>query len=58
MLLVIATYAGNYGDRVGLHIQQDYAPNYVLPAVREPGDDESAPVIPGEFETPYGLPAS
>jgi hypothetical protein len=27
--LVIATYGGNYADRVGLHIQQDFAPNYI-----------------------------
>ena len=54
--LVIATYAGNYADRVGLHIQQDYAPNYILPAVREPGDDRNAPVVQQNFHTPYGHP--
>jgi CubicO group peptidase (beta-lactamase class C family) len=54
--LVIATYGGNYADRVGLHVQQDYAPNYILPAVREPGDDASAPVVTRDFVTPYGLP--
>ena len=52
--LVIATYAGNYASRVGLHVQQDYIPNYILPAVREPGDDPNAPVIEGRFATPYG----
>jgi len=52
--LVIATYAGNYATRVGLHIQQDYIPNFILPAVREAGDDKNAPVIEGHFVTPYG----
>ena len=54
--LVIATYAGNYADQVGLHVQQDYAPNYILPAVREPGDDPNAPVVQRDFHTPYGHP--
>jgi len=38
--------------------QQDDAPRYILPAMREPGDDENAPVTQQEFVTPYGLPAS
>jgi hypothetical protein len=29
-------------------------PNQILSVVREPGDDSDAPVIPGNFETPYG----
>jgi CubicO group peptidase (beta-lactamase class C family) len=52
--LVIATYGGNYNSRVGVQIQQEYPPNYVLTAVRERGDDKSRPVIPGKFITPYG----
>lgn len=52
--LVIAAYAGNYADRVGLHIQQDLVPRYILPAVREPGDDPSAPLVEPDFSTPYG----
>jgi hypothetical protein len=52
--LVIVTYAGNYATRVGLHIQQDYIPNFILPAMREAGDDKTAPVIQGNFVTPYG----
>lgn len=52
--LVIATYGGSYASRVGLHIQQDFAPNYILPVVREPGDDKSAPVVFRDFATPYG----
>lgn len=54
--LVIATYAGNYADHMGLHIQQDLVPNYILPAVREPGDDINAPVIERDFRTPYAHP--
>ena len=52
--LVIATYAGNYATRIGLTIQQEYIPNFILPAVREPGDDPAAPVEEGHFRTPYG----
>jgi CubicO group peptidase (beta-lactamase class C family) len=52
--LVVGTWGGNYGDRVGIHVQQELIPNYVLPAVREPGDDPKAPVVEGKFVTPYG----
>ena len=53
--LVLATYAGNYADRVTIHIQHELIPRYILPAVREPGDDKNAPVIPREdYVTPYG----
>jgi CubicO group peptidase (beta-lactamase class C family) len=55
--LVIATYAGNYSDRVSLRIQQELVPNYILPAVREPGDDPKAPVLQRDFNTPYGRPS-
>ena len=48
--LVVATYGGNYSDRVGLRIQQDDVPNLILPAVREAGDDPNAPVIPRDFD--------
>jgi CubicO group peptidase (beta-lactamase class C family) len=52
--LVIATYAGNYSSRVGLNIQQNLAPRYILPAVRGPGD-EKRPVMPREdYVSPYG----
>jgi CubicO group peptidase (beta-lactamase class C family) len=54
--LVIATYAGSFNSRVGLHIQQDFAPNYILPAVREAGDDKNAPVIQRDYATQYGIP--
>ena len=36
--LVIAIYAGNYSDRAGLRVQQEYVPSFILPAVREAGD--------------------
>lgn len=53
--LVIATFAGSYSSKGSIHTQQNLIPRYVLPAVREPGDDKSAPVIPREdYVTPYG----
>jgi hypothetical protein len=52
--LAIAIFAGNYADRVSLQVQQDLVPNYILPAVRERGDDPNAPVVRREFTTPYG----
>jgi CubicO group peptidase (beta-lactamase class C family) len=36
--LVVATYGGNYSDRAGLRVQQEYVPSFILPAVREGGD--------------------
>jgi CubicO group peptidase (beta-lactamase class C family) len=54
--LVVAIYAGNYSDRTSIHIQQDLVPTYVLPAVRESGDDPRAPVAPRPFTSPYGSP--
>lgn len=53
--LVVATFAGSYSNRTAaLDIQQNYVPRYILPAVREPGDDKTAPVVPRDFATPYG----
>lgn len=52
--LVIATYGANYADRVSLVLQQEYVPQYILPAVRETGDDPSKPVQKRDFKTPYG----
>ncbi len=54
--LVIATYAGNYSSRsAAINTQQNLTPRYILPAVREQGDDKSAPVVPREdYVTPYG----
>jgi CubicO group peptidase (beta-lactamase class C family) len=54
--LVIAAYGGNYADRVTFKLQQEYVPSYILPAVREAGDDSNATVKSGNFKTPYGRP--
>jgi CubicO group peptidase (beta-lactamase class C family) len=56
--LVIAAYGGNYADRVSLVLQQEYVPQYILPAVREAGDDANKPVQTKDFKTPYGRPPS
>jgi CubicO group peptidase (beta-lactamase class C family) len=42
--LVVAIYAGNYSSKGTIHISQELIPSYILPAVREPGDDPDAPV--------------
>ena len=52
--LVIAIYSGNYGSRVQLDITHHYIPRYIMPAVRERGDDRNAPVTERDFTTPYG----
>jgi hypothetical protein len=53
--LVIATFAANYSSRnPALLIQQELIPRYILPAVREPGDDPHTPVREREYKTPYG----
>ncbi len=33
--MVVAFYAGNYSDRVMFRIQEEFVPQYILPAVRE-----------------------
>lgn len=55
--LVVASFAANFVDRVQLAIQQELVPRYILPAVRENGDDPKAPVAPVEFVSPYGRQA-
>jgi CubicO group peptidase (beta-lactamase class C family) len=52
--LVVAIYAGNYISRVQLDFGHHYVPRYLLPAVREAGDDRNAPVVEREFKSPYG----
>jgi CubicO group peptidase (beta-lactamase class C family) len=53
--LVVATYAGNYSSKGTINTSHNLPPRYILPAVREPGDDKSAPVVPREdYVTPYG----
>ena len=51
--LVIGLYAANYGTRTQGKLRE-VIPRYVLPAVREPGDDKNAPVIEREYTNPYG----
>lgn len=52
--LVVATFAGNYSSR-GTAETSHLVPRYILPAVREPGDDPNAPVVPREdYVSPYG----
>ncbi len=54
--LVIAAYAGNYSNRdATVLVSQELPPRYILPAVREPGDDANAPVVFREdYVSPYG----
>jgi CubicO group peptidase (beta-lactamase class C family) len=51
--LVVAIYGANYGSRTTGRIRE-IVPRSILPAVREPGDDESAPVADREYTNPYG----
>jgi CubicO group peptidase (beta-lactamase class C family) len=54
--LVVATFAGNFSSRKGMFAAStEPIPRIILPAVREPGDDKSAPVIEREYVTPYGV---
>lgn len=55
--LVVATMAGNYVSRTQLSYTGSLVPRFVLPAVREPGDDPHAPVTEREFTSPYGRSA-
>ena len=53
--LVVATYAGNYSSAGTKHTSQELTPRYLLPAVRETGDEENAPVVWREdYVSPYG----
>lgn len=52
--LVIATFGGSYHSPAAIPIQQELIPQYILPAVRESGDDRNAPVKWIEWKTPYG----
>lgn len=51
--LVVATFGGNYGSRVAMTVQQEYTPDYILPAVRESKNDRE-PVVTRDYVTPYG----
>ncbi len=53
--LVVATFAGNFASRKAMFAAStDPIPRILLPAVREPGDDRNAPVVPREYVSPYG----
>lgn len=52
--LVVTTMAGNYSSRTQISYTGTLVPRFVLPAVREPGDDPNAPVVEREFKSPYG----
>jgi CubicO group peptidase (beta-lactamase class C family) len=44
--LLIATFGGNYFSSGGWYVQVNITPQFLLPAVREAGDDKNAPVVP------------
>ena len=52
--LVVATMAGNYSSRVQGTYTAVLVPRFILPAVREAGDDPDAPVRDRDFVSPYG----
>ena len=51
--LVVAIYGANYGSRTTGAIRE-IVPRFLLPAVREAGDDKGAPVVEHEYVNPYG----
>ena len=51
--LVVAIFGANYSSRTQGELHH-YVPRFLLPAVRERGDDPAAPVLPREFKSPYG----
>src|SRR4029078_10916970 len=51
--LVVATMSGNYISRTQITYTGTLVPRFVLPAVREPGDDLDAPVVERELKSPY-----
>jgi CubicO group peptidase (beta-lactamase class C family) len=56
--LVVATYGGNYFSPGGWYVQLNLTPQYLLPAVREVGDDLRAPVVPRRDFAPRKGPAA
>src|SRR6185312_14768902 len=46
--LVVTTFGGNYSSTGTFYVQRTLVPKYLLPAVREAGDDIDAPVSPRE----------
>jgi CubicO group peptidase (beta-lactamase class C family) len=55
LALVIGTHAGSYASRKGMMAAStDPIARSILPAVREAGDGNNAPVLAREFTSPYG----
>ena len=54
--LVIGTFGGNFFSPGGWYVQLNATPQYLLPAVREPGDDRNAPVVPRKDFAPKKAP--
>ncbi len=48
--LVVTTFGGNYSSTGTFYILRTVVPKYLLPAVRERGDDANAPVIARETD--------
>jgi CubicO group peptidase (beta-lactamase class C family) len=55
--LVVAMYGGGYSSRVQLNITHEYVPRYLLPAVRQAGDNKNSPVNERDYHTSYGKSA-
>jgi CubicO group peptidase (beta-lactamase class C family) len=53
--LVVAMFSGNYSSGTAIDTTHNLLPKYILPAVREPGDDLNAPVPILDYKTSYGL---
>jgi hypothetical protein len=49
----VAVFGANYSSKVQGELHH-FVPRFILPAVRERGDDPHAPVVPREFKSPYG----
>ncbi len=56
--LVVAFYAGNYSGRVQIDLGHNLLPRFVLPAVREAGDERSSEVAERSYKSPYGRSAN
>ena len=53
--LVVASFAGNFSSLPGMGAASVVPiPRIILPAVRKPGDDKTAPVVERAFTSPYG----
>jgi len=54
--LVVTSFGGNYSSTGTFYILRTVMAKYLLPAVREKGDDPSSPVVPREtnFTPPLG----